>query len=327
MTKFFEYLDKNALKIVLTATLILGVFLGCLYVSTIKSEVCNLGKNLKDVATTQAYVIDQLRDSQDKADATTIVTFKALSIIIDQLVDIAKTQQYIIDQLRDKEPSSSKVFKNSGKPTYEELKSRTVYVIGCSNKELPEATKTQYLLGEEEGMCWSGTASIIKITDTETYILSNSHVFGKGQDNVHIYIENGIENVEAQIVAYNKYEDIAVAKISGKLIGKTSMNKISTVHIQDPVYVVGHPLRVKYTYSEGILAGYEDTSLLFQLPCIYGSSGSAIWDSKGNLVGVVYALEMYSGFMGIPEARITHTLAVDSLVVKHFLEDLGLYND
>jgi S1-C subfamily serine protease len=190
---------------------------------------------------------------------------------------------------------------------------------------LPETTKTQYLLGEEEGMCWSGTGSIIKITDTETYILSNNHVFGKDQDNVHIYIENGKEKVEAQIVAYNKYEDIAVAKIPGKLIGKTSMNRISTVHIQDPVYVVGNPLRVKYTYSEGILAGYEDTSLLFQLPCIYGSSGSAIWDSKGNLVGVVYALEMYSGFMGIPEARITHTLAVDSLSVKLFLKDLGLY--
>lgn len=215
------------------------------------------------------------------------------------------------------------------KPSYEVLKNRTVYVVGCTNKELPKETKTRYLLGEEEsdGFCWSGTASIIKITDTETYLLSNNHVFGKGEENVHIYIENGQSKIEAKVVAYHPSFDVAVAKISGKLIGKTAMNKISSVNIQDSVYVVGNPLGVKYVYSEGLLAGEEESSLLFQLPCIYGSSGSAIWDSNGNLVGLVYALEMYQGFMGIPEARITHTLAVDSIIIKSFLEELGLYNE
>jgi len=35
-------------------------------------------------------------------------------------------------------------------------------------------------------------------------------------------------------------------------------------------------------------------------------------------------LEMYRGFFGIPEARITHSVIVDSVSIKVFLKDLGL---
>jgi S1-C subfamily serine protease len=313
MTKFLDYIDRNAVKIVLTTTLILGVFLGCLYVSTIKGEVCNLGKNLKDVATTQAYVIDQLRDAQDIVDATTTVTFKALSIIIEQLVDIAKTQQYIIDQLRDKNNSSSKSFKNSGKPTYEEIRSHSVWIEGCS--------------GGKDGACWGGTGVVIKTTTTETYILTNNHVSGKDRKDVKLYVENDKTHklVKAEIIAQHSTVDAAVIKITALLPDKKAITGIATAHIQDAVYVVGNPLGVRDVYSEGVVAGYEGIDLLIQMPCIYGNSGSGVFNSSGKLVGIVYALEGYSGFMGIPEVRITHSLVVDSVSIRTFLKDLGLY--
>ena len=325
MTKFLDYIDRNAIKIVLTATLILGIFLGCLYVSTIKSEVCNLGKNLKDVATTQAYVIDQLRDAQDKADATTIVTFKALSIIIEQLVDITKTQSYIIDQLRDKATNSSKFFKNGGKPTYEEIRSHSVWIEGCSGGK-DHDNEVSFPVGEEGG-CWGGTGVVIKTTNDSTYILTNNHVSGKDQPDVKLYVENDKTHklVKAEIIAQHSTVDAAVIKITALLPDKKVITGIATAHIQDAVYVVGNPLGVRDVYAEGVVAGYEGVDLLLQMPCIYGNSGSGVFNSNGKLVGLVYALEGYSGFMGIPEVRITHSLVVDSVSIRTFLKDLGLY--
>jgi S1-C subfamily serine protease len=212
------------------------------------------------------------------------------------------------------------------KPTYAELKSHSVFIVGCSGDvDVPEKL-SMFPIGEEGG-CWAGTGGVIKVTDKETYILTNGHVTGKGKDDVILFVENGDKKVQARIIKQHSFVDIAVIRVPGKLDGKTGINKITSIAISDPVYVVGNPLRVKNVYSTGYMAGYDGISMLLQLPCIYGSSGSLIFDKDSNLVGIVFALEVYPGFMGIPTARITHTLAVDGISIKMFLKELGLYND
>jgi hypothetical protein len=116
-------------------------------------------------------------------------------------------------------------------------------------------------------------------------------------------------------------------KVNDKLVHKSAIKGIAEAEIQDPVYIVGNPLSVKFTYTEGVVANFEGIDILIQAPCIYGNSGSAVVNANGELVGLVYALEIYPGFMGIPTARITHTLAVDIRTIKGFLENLGLYNE
>jgi len=210
------------------------------------------------------------------------------------------------------------------KPTYSELKSHSVFIVGCSG-DIDVSKKLSMFPIKEEGGCWAGTGVVIKVTDKETYILTNNHITGKGKDEVILFVENGDKKVQAQIVKQHSFVDIAVIKLSGKLAGKEEIKKIAIVNIQDSVYVVGNPLRVKNVYSEGVVAGYDGISMLLQMPCIYGNSGSGVFDKYGNLVGIVFALEVYPGFMGIPEARITHSLIVDSTSIRMFLKDLKLY--
>jgi hypothetical protein len=81
------------------------------------------------------------------------------------------------------------------------------------------------------------------------------------------------------------------------------------------------------TYSEGIVANFLERDMLIQAPLIYGNSGSGIYNSKGELVGVCYALQTFPGFLGTPMPQITHSLCVDSISIKVFLINLGLYND
>ena len=314
MNKFFDYLDRNAIKIVLTATLILGVFLGGLYISTIKSDVARL-------STKMVALFGEQKDSQD---ATTMITFKGLLLIIEQLEDLAKSQQYIIDQNRDKvEKETGK--KSTTKPTYEEIRSHSVWIEGCAGGA-DHDDEVSFPVGEEGG-CWGGTGVVIKTGYNEIYILTNNHVSGKGEKDVKLYVENDKTHrlVKAEIVAQHRTVDAAVIKIYASLPGKKAITGIATANVQDDVYVVGNPLGVRDVYSEGVVAGYEDTSMLIQMPCIYGNSGSGVFNRDGKLVGLVFALEMYHGFLGIPEARITHSLVVDSVSIRTFLKDLGLY--
>jgi S1-C subfamily serine protease len=266
MTKFLDYLDRNAIKIVLTATLILGVFLGGLYISSIKSDIVKLN--------------------------TQMISEKVI------------------------------------KPNYSVLKSHTVYIVGCSNKILSDEKKIKYLLGEEkEAVCWSGTGSVIKITDTETYILTNNHVAGAGEEKVTLYIQNEDSKVIAEVVKNHPYVDAAVIKIKVKLIGKTVIPGYAVAKIQDSVYVVGNPLGNKMTYSEGVVANFVKTDMLIQTPLIYGNSGSAIINKDGKLIGMCYSLQMYPWILGLPAPQITHCLCVDSLSIQMFLKDLGLIDE
>jgi S1-C subfamily serine protease len=314
MTKFLDYLDRNAIKIALISILILGVFIGCLYVSTIKSDVARLSTKIV------ALFLEQSENQKE----TTDLTFQGLLLIIEQLEDVAKTQQYIIDQNRDRvEKETGK--KSTTKPTYEEIRSHSVWIEGCSGGA-DHDDELSFPIGDN-GACWGGTGVVIKTGYNETYILTNNHVSGKGEQDVKIYVENDKTHklVKAVIVAQHKTVDAAVIKIYATLPGKKAISGIATANVQDPVYVVGNPLGVRDVYSEGVVAGYEDTSMLLQMPCIYGNSGSGVFDQNGKLVGLVYALETYPGWMGIPEARITHSLVVDSISIRTFLKDLGLY--
>ena len=315
MIKFLDYLDRNAIKIVLTATLILGVFLGCLYVSTLKSDVARLGNQI-----TSAFA-----EQKDSQDATTAITFKGLLIIIEQLEEIAQQQQYVIDQNREAVTKGTAIEKQITKPTYEEIRSHSVWIEGCAGGA-DHDDEVSFPI-DKEGGCWGGTGVVIKVTDTETFILTNNHVSGKGEEDVKLYVENDVTHklVAAEIVAQHSSVDAAVIKIKGSLPNKKVIPAIATAQIQDPVYVVGNPLGVRDVYSEGVVAGYEGVSMLLQMPCIYGNSGSGVFDQNGNLVGLVYALEVYPGFLGIPEARITHSLVVDSVSIRTFLKDLNLY--
>jgi S1-C subfamily serine protease len=89
------------------------------------------------------------------------------------------------------------------KPSYEELKSHSVVILGCADSEIEqeeeEDSKYTYPL-EKNGVCWLGSGSVIKVTKESTYILTNKHVVGFWTVNPIIYIENGEQKIQAEIV-------------------------------------------------------------------------------------------------------------------------------
>lgn len=56
----------------------------------------------------------------------------------------------------------------------------------------------------------------------------------------------------------------------------------------EKVYYSGHPFGADYMYSAtGMISGYDTSNILLQGPINEGSSGSGVYDEKGNLIGII----------------------------------------
>ena len=207
---------------------------------------------------------------------------------------------------------------NKEKPSYEYLKSITVYIEGESIKR---ETNSEGKL-EIKVKRWIGTGTIIKIKDNYTYILTNAHVAGKGLDNIALFIENGLREIEAEIVKYSEKDsiDLAVIKVNSKLKGKREVKGIGDSFPSDSVYLVGHHLGRKYVYGEGVFAGYQNIYDIIQIPTLFGNSGTGVCNSQGKLVSVIFAINRV-GFFNFDSA---HGIAINSNSIKIFLRKLGL---
>jgi len=141
-------------------------------------------------------------------------------------------------------------------PTYEQLKSHTVFITGI----IPDKKYEDYMI--EKGSSWIGTGFVFKVSDKYTWIITNKHIAGifanKEGETTELYIgDTKKERVKAQIVRFHPKYDIVLLMVHGKLEGKRQVRGLSTAKPQDKVYVVGHHLGRPYIYGEGVFAGYQ----------------------------------------------------------------------
>ncbi|MDO4461430.1 MAG: trypsin-like peptidase domain-containing protein [Bacteroidia bacterium] len=151
---------------------------------------------------------------------------------------------------------------------------------------------------------WTGTGFAL----TDGYIVTNNHVIN-GAKEITVLGVNGDFNIEyrAYVVAVDKNNDLALIKINdNRFTGFSTIpysvsNRICEVG--EDVFVLGYPLtnymgdEVKLT--NGIISsrsGYQGDISTYQIsaPVQPGNSGGPMFDSNGNVVGIVNA--------GIPSA-------------------------
>lgn len=141
-------------------------------------------------------------------------------------------------------------------------------------------------------------------------ILTNAHVV---EDNYKIEVisENNTKYQVEGILDYNKKKDIAILKlVSSKGLKKVKIEK--KIKIGSNVTAIGSPLGLKNTISTGIISAmYQDNIEVYQhtAPISHGSSGGALFDDEGNLVGITYASLTAGQNLNL------------AIPIKYFLED------
>ena len=145
---------------------------------------------------------------------------------------------------------------------------------------------------------WTGTGFAL----TNNYIVTNNHVI-EGAKTISIQGVNGDFNhkYSAEVVTTDKHNDLAIIKVKGVNISSASIPyavKTGTSEVGEEVFVLGYPLtstmgeEIKLT--TGVISsktGFQGDVSIYQIsaPIQPGNSGGPLFDSKGNVVGIVSA--------------------------------------
>lgn len=164
-------------------------------------------------------------------------------------------------------------------------------------REYPAPTKT-YIDPKEKpvGDIWTGTGWAL----LNDHIVTNFHVI-KGARTITVKGIGGNLNssLKAEVVATDEVNDLAILKVKGANIKQIPYSvSTSPVEVGQEVFVLGYPMtdtmgeEIKLT--NGIissLSGFQGTQNNYQIsvPIQPGNSGGPMFDSNGNVVGVVVA--------------------------------------
>jgi len=131
------------------------------------------------------------------------------------------------------------------------------------------------------------------LIDNQGTAVSNVHVIGSG-DRAEVELEDGRKFAVTDVRAYDMTQDVAIFKIGA--IGNTGafptvpLGSSDSLNLGDKVVVIGSPEGLSNTVTEGILSarrGGDQPALQVSAAISPGSSGGAVFDDAGRVVGVV----------------------------------------
>ena len=165
---------------------------------------------------------------------------------------------------------------------------------------LPSIVTVQIGLIEGTSFTPTGSGSGVVI-DADGTLVTNEHVVG-GAAAVRVIFANG-KSYQAEVVGTDSITDLAVIRIDA--VGLTSVELGSSVDmsIGDPAIAIGSPLGLAGgpSVTVGVLSAFDrrvqvsvDGELFGMLqtdaPITRGSSGGALVDSEGRLIGITSAI-------------------------------------
>ena len=175
-----------------------------------------------------------------------------------------------------------------------------------------------------EGIAY-GTGTVFRYKN-QNVVITAAHVVGSVGN--LIMVTDGEKDISAHLVYYDKEQDIAVLRLAEPL-GVRPMPlrpaKMRNLKIGDEVLYSGHPNISGLLTIRGYIAGVHSSGHLFLHSYAWsGASGSAVFDTDGHLVGILYALDVGPDVTGLPTI-IEDVVIVVPIWMLHFeLLDLNL---
>ena len=117
--------------------------------------------------------------------------------------------------------------------------------------------------------------------------ISNYHVFKgsyKGQE--IIKLSNGSIYKVQEVLAYSEKYDYIVFKVQGNGFNYIPVTKRG-YEVGDEVYAIGSPKGLENTISNGLISQkHSDYYIQISVPIDHGSSGGALINSYGEIIGI-----------------------------------------
>ena len=180
---------------------------------------------------------------------------------------------------------------------------------------------------QEPAQMASGSGVIIR---TDGYIVTNNHVVD-GASEIMVTLNNR-RNYPATLVGTDPNTDLALLKIDAANLPVISTGNSDQVKLGQGVLAIGYPLNLEVTVTQGIVSaksrniginrqGSSPVEAFIQTDAAVnpGSSGGALVNAKGELVGINAAIASPTGsFAG-------YAYAIPSNLVKKVTDDIMKY--
>ncbi len=191
-----------------------------------------------------------------------------------------------------------------------ELSATQIYTLACQETVgITTDVSTTNVFGQQVPGTVSGTGIIIT---SDGYILTNNHVIAEavsGGYEVKVVLYNG-DKYTAKIVGYEDDNDIAVLKIDATGLDAVTIADSDKLQVGQQIYAVGNPLgELTYTMTSGIVSALDrditgddgQTINMFQIDAAVnsGNSGGPVYNSYGEVIGVVTAKYSDTGVEGL----------------------------
>ncbi|MDD2267223.1 trypsin-like peptidase domain-containing protein [Sulfuricurvum sp.] len=171
------------------------------------------------------------------------------------------------------------------------------------------------------------------VLDSDHHLVTNTHVIGEGKK-IAIIDQKNVEYI-ANLIAKDDKTDIAVLEAPAFNAPELIDGNTTALSAGDGVFVIGSPYSLDHSVSLGIISAIE--RFLPNYPYIHfiqtdaavnpGNSGGAIFDLKGELVGMTSTyFSRQGGYTNIAFAipieevrRIAHHLLNEKKIVRGYL--------
>lgn len=187
----------------------------------------------------------------------------------------------------------------SGSTTLQ-LREANVDAVGVGEIVIPSIVSVQIVQETPAGLRELGSGSGV-VFDTEGHIITNDHVAAGGPDYRVVFADGRV--YEATLVGTDPVTDLAVLKIAADNLVPIEFGSADELSVGDPTVAVGNPLgldggpsltvgvlsaidRQVQTSASDILHGMLQTDA----PITQGSSGGALVDETGRLIGITTAV-------------------------------------
>lgn len=180
-------------------------------------------------------------------------------------------------------------------PVSVEIKS--VSVCASKTRGLKKSIKSSVMISFMAGDRQVGKASgnYFKYRGN-TFILTAAHVAEVAKEATLIVKERwGIDSSTVKVVYTNHTNDIAILALDRELDTvspiKWKRKDRWDIDVGDTLYHTGHPMDMDHVSLHGFVSKIYLDTILMQGFAYMGSSGSAVFDSRGRVVGVISAIK------------------------------------
>lgn len=194
--------------------------------------------------------------------------------------------------------------------------------------ELSDPVLRRYFpnLGERAGRQRSTSLGSGVIVSSDGYVVTNHHVI-EGADDIQLVLADG-RQLKARVRGTDPDSDLAVLKADAESLPAITLGDPDTVRVGNVVLAIGNPFGFGNTVTLGIVSALGRSHLginrfedFIQTDAAInpGSSGGALVDTSGNLVGINSVIYSQSGgSMGIGFAI---PISLVSAVVEQLIKD------